>query len=202
MPAFRHCLTASIVLLLALTAPPASAQVYAGRTANGTVVLSNFAGADTPTVIVSAPGAPTAVDAARASVPGGLARANEAISSIVKEVAREVDVPASLLDAVIAVESNYDARAVSSKGAQGLMQLMPATSQRFGVSDPFDPRDNVRGGAQYLKWLLELFGGDLQLVIAGYNAGEGAVIDAGYRVPPYAETQRFVPRVMARLQRG
>jgi soluble lytic murein transglycosylase-like protein len=107
-----------------------------------------------------------------------------------------------LLHAVIAVESDYDAKAVSPKGAQGLMQLMPATAQRFGVANPFDPRENVRGGALYLKWLLDLFGGDLQLAIAGYNAGEQAVIRAGYRVPPYAETQKYVPRVMSRLQRA
>jgi soluble lytic murein transglycosylase-like protein len=124
------------------------------------------------------------------------------IRSIVDDVADEVEVPVRLLHAVIAVESDYDAKAVSPKGAQGLMQLMPATAQRFGVANPFDPRENVRGGALYLKWLLDLFGGDLQLAIAGYNAGEQAVIRAGYRVPPYAETQKYVPRVMSRLQRA
>jgi len=76
---------------------------------------------------------------------------------------------------------------------------MPATARRFGVVDPFDPRDNVRGGALYLKWLLDLFSGDVPLAIAGYNAGEQAVIRAGYRIPPYAETQRYVPRVLAGL---
>jgi soluble lytic murein transglycosylase-like protein len=81
------------------------------------------------------------------------------------------------------------------------MQLTPATAQRFGVGDPFDPSDNVRGGALYLKWLLQLFGGDLALALAAYNAGEHAVIRAGYRIPPFPETQRYVPRVLARLQR-
>lgn len=167
------------------------------------MVLSNFPGADTPTVVISVPAGPTAVDAARGPGPGTSSTrvASQVISSIVSEIAHDVDVPAHLLHAVIAVESGYDALAVSPKGAQGLMQLMPETAQRFGVADPFDPRDNVRGGALYLKWLLDLFGGDLQLAVAGYNAGENAVIRAGYRIPPYAETQRFVPRVMARLQR-
>jgi soluble lytic murein transglycosylase-like protein len=82
------------------------------------------------------------------------------------------------------------------------MQLMPATARRFGVSDPFDPVDNVRGGARYLRWLLDRFGGDLTLALAGYNAGEDAVVRAGYRVPPYAETQRYVPRVLARYRGG
>jgi soluble lytic murein transglycosylase-like protein len=123
-------------------------------------------------------------------------------SAIVSDVAQEVEVSADLLHAVIAVESAYDVGAVSSKGAQGLMQLMPVTAQRFGVVDPFDPRDNVRGGALYLKWLLQRFAGDLQLTIAAYNAGEDAVIRAGYRVPSYAETRRYVPRVLALLQRA
>jgi soluble lytic murein transglycosylase-like protein len=199
MLGFRTGLTATV----ALTALPALAQVYAGRTPGGTVVLSNFPGADTPTVVISVPAGPTAVDAARGPGPGTSSTrvASQVISSIVSEIAHDVDVPAHLLHAVIAVESGYDALAVSPKGAQGLMQLMPETAQRFGVADPFDPRDNVRGGALYLKWLLDLFGGDLQLAVAGYNAGENAVIRAGYRIPPYAETQRFVPRVMARLQR-
>jgi hypothetical protein len=202
MLGFRAGLT-TMVALSALTAPSALAQVYAGRTPGGTVVLSNFPGADTPTVVISVPAGPTVGETRRAPGPSAMSThaANQVIGSIVSDVAHEVNVPAHLLHAVIAVESGYDALAVSPKGAQGLMQLMPATAQRFGVADPFDPRDNVRGGALYLKWLLDLFGGDLQLAVAAYNAGENAVIRAGYRIPPYAETQRFVPRVMARLQR-
>ena len=109
---------------------------------------------------------------------------------------------AHLLHAIIAVESAYDARAVSSKGAQGLMQLMPATAQRFGVLDPFDPHENVRAGARYLKALMAQFNGDLKLTLAAYNAGESAVVRYGNRVPPFAETQKYVPKVMARLQRA
>jgi soluble lytic murein transglycosylase-like protein len=201
--AFHRCLA----LMLALVAPYAWAQVYAGRTPGGTIVLSNFPGADTPTIVV-APADPPAATPVPATTPAIVPDAaaalatHSAIGSIVRDVAREVAVPAPLLHAVIATESGYDVRAVSPKGAQGLMQLMPATAQRFGVADPFDPRDNVRGGALYLKWLLELFGGDLELALAAYNAGENAVIRAGYRVPPYDETQRYVPRVLTRLQRA
>lgn len=192
-----------VALIVALPVMSASAQVYAGRTVDGTVVLSNFPGADTPTIVITAPAGPAGGKTVR--VPGTSATmtppAQPAISSIVKDVAYELNMPAHLLHAVIAVESGYEVQAVSRKGAQGLMQLMPATARRFGVANPFDPRDNVRGGALYLKWLLNLFEGDLPLAIAGYNAGEAAVIRAGYSIPPYAETQRYVPRVLARLQR-
>jgi soluble lytic murein transglycosylase-like protein len=200
MPGFR----AALAVMIALPTLSASAQIYGGRTADDTVVLSNFRGVDTPTIVISSPTRSAAGQAARAAeqVVSETSPARQLIGSIVSDIADEVEIPVHLLHAVIAVESGYDAKALSPKGAQGLMQLMPATAQRFGVADPFDPRDNVRGGALYLKWLLDLFGGDLQLAIAGYNAGEQAVIRAGYRVPPYTETQRYVPRVMARLQRA
>jgi soluble lytic murein transglycosylase-like protein len=101
-----------------------------------------------------------------------------------------------LLHAVISVESGYNARAVSKRGAAGLMQLMPETARRFGVADVFDPADNVRAGAQYLIALLKLFDNDLRLALAAYNAGEGAVIKYGRRIPPYRETAAYVPRVV------
>jgi soluble lytic murein transglycosylase-like protein len=90
---------------------------------------------------------------------------------------------------------------VSRKGALGLMQLMPATARRLGVRDPFDPAQNIQAGARYLRELLTQFRGDLALALAAYNAGEAAVMRAGYRVPPYAETLAYVPRVL-RLARG
>ena len=98
--------------------------------------------------------------------------------------------------AVIAVESSGNARAVSRAGAQGLMQLIPATAARFGVEDAFEPGQNIAGGIAYLDWLLGHFDGDLVLALAGYNAGEGAVRNSG-GVPPYAETRNYVPRVLA-----
>ncbi|MCB1407609.1 MAG: lytic transglycosylase domain-containing protein [Rhodobacteraceae bacterium] len=98
--------------------------------------------------------------------------------------------------AVIAVESSGRATAISHAGAQGLMQLIPATAERFGVSDASDPTQNIRGGVAYLDWLLSEFDQDIVLALAGYNAGEGAVRRAG-GVPPYAETRDYVPRVLA-----
>lgn len=107
-------------------------------------------------------------------------------------------VPVSFVRAVIQTESQFDPRAVSSVGAQGLMQLMPATARRFGVADPFDPQQNIFGGVRYLRWLLDKFGGDQTLAAAGYNAGENAVVR--YRgVPPYRETQGYVRRIMGIL---
>src|SRR4029077_1892000 len=103
-----------------------------------------------------------------------------------------------LVKAVISVESEFDQWAVSSKGAQGLMQLMPFTARRFGVIDAFDARQNIFGGVQYLRFLLDLFSGDVSFALAGYNAGENAV--ARYRgVPPYKETKNYVQKILGLL---
>jgi soluble lytic murein transglycosylase-like protein len=104
------------------------------------------------------------------------------------------DVTADLIKAVIQVESEFDPQAVSSKGAQGLMQLMPFTARRFGVADAFEPRQNIFGGVQYLRFLLDLFRGDVDLALAAYNAGENAVLRHG-GVPPYKETRGYVRKV-------
>jgi soluble lytic murein transglycosylase-like protein len=106
----------------------------------------------------------------------------------------------SLVEAVIATESNFNPWAVSPKGARGLMQLMPSTAQRFGVKNVHDPSQNIQGGVQYLRHLLDLFGGDLVLALAAYNAGEGVVQNLG-RVPNYQETRQYVDRVLARYGR-
>ena len=100
-----------------------------------------------------------------------------------------------LLYAVMHQESTFKARAISPKGARGLMQLMPGTAARYGVTNIFDPRQNIDGGTRYMKFLLDLFDGDVNLALAGYNAGEGAVLKYGYRVPPYNETQEYVRRI-------
>ena len=100
------------------------------------------------------------------------------------------------IHAVIKQESRYNPKAVSSAGAQGLMQMMPATADRFGLKDPFDAKANVEAGTKYLKWLLKRFDGDVSLALAGYNAGEGAV-DKYKGVPPYNETQNYVKKIVA-----
>ena len=123
-----------------------------------------------------------------------LAEAPPAVRALVDETAQNVGVSAHLLLSVISVESGFNPRAVSPKLAAGLMQLMPETAARFGVRDRFDPRENVRGGATYLRSLLEMFDGNLTLALAAYNAGESAVSARG-GVPPYRETIDYVAAV-------
>jgi soluble lytic murein transglycosylase-like protein len=112
----------------------------------------------------------------------------------IRQAATLYQLPEELVRAVIKVESDYDPRAVSSAGAIGLMQLMPETAARMQVRDPYDPRENIFGGVRYLRVLANLMNGDLDLTIAAYNAGEGAVTRAG-GIPNYPETQDYVVRV-------
>ncbi|MDZ7711917.1 MAG: transglycosylase SLT domain-containing protein [Rhodovibrio sp.] len=149
---------------------------------------------------------PTAAPAARSACwalphgtrahPPGAARlrAPDEIRAIVAPLAAYHGLDADLVLSVIAVESAFDPQAVSPKNAQGLMQLIPATAERFGVRDPFDPRQNVAGGVKYLAWLIERFDGELDHVLAAYNAGEGKVDRYG-GIPPYPETQNYVRKV-------
>ncbi|MFO1433667.1 MAG: lytic transglycosylase domain-containing protein [Candidatus Competibacteraceae bacterium] len=114
----------------------------------------------------------------------------------IEQIARTYGLDPQLLHAVIGAESAYDPAAVSTKGAMGLMQLMPDTARRFGVEDPFNPTANLHGGARYLRWLMDRFQSDLELVLAAYNAGEGAVERYGNAIPPYEETRTYVARVL------
>ncbi len=148
---------------------------------------------------VSTPPAPPATStsvrpASPAAPPAGIEEA-------VERAAQEHSLPPELIHSVIKVESNYDPFAVSGKGALGLMQLIPATARRFGVSDVFDPSDNIQGGAKYLKYLLELYHENYVLALAAYNAGEGAVAKYG-SVPPYAETRNYVQSVAAQWKKA
>ncbi len=115
---------------------------------------------------------------------------------IIETAAKEYDIDASLVSALIRAESNYQPRAVSHKGARGLMQLMPATAKRLSVRSSFDPASNVQGGVKYLRELVDRFGHRPELVLAAYNAGEGAVETYG-GVPPYRETVAYVSRIMS-----
>lgn len=125
-------------------------------------------------------------------------RAPAHIVALVKEMAPLYRVDPQLVLSIIEAESNFDPVAVSPKNAKGLMQMIPETLERFGVRSPYDPRQNIRGGMQYLRWLLAYFEGDVALVAAAYNAGEGTV--NRYRgVPPYAETRAYVRRILARM---
>ena len=124
--------------------------------------------------------------------------------SLIDRVAREEGVDPALVRAVVAVESAHDPAAVSPQGAAGLMQLMPATAERFGLSRHrrTEPEPNLRAGARYLRWLLDYFGQDRRLALAGYNAGEGAVLKYGHQIPPFPETQTYVRRVQGFLALG
>jgi soluble lytic murein transglycosylase-like protein len=127
--------------------------------------------------------------------PAVLARATQ-YDAMIETAAVAAAVEANLLRAVIVVESGFNSRAVSKRGAVGLMQLMPATATRFGVSNRYDPNQNIHGGALYLKFLIDRFGQDVRLALAAYNAGEDAVDRSGGRIPPFSETMAYVPRVM------
>jgi soluble lytic murein transglycosylase-like protein len=122
------------------------------------------------------------------------------VRTLVEEAAKNHDVSPLLVDSVIQVESNYNPYATSPKGAQGLMQLMPATARRFGVTNSFDAKQNIEGGVRYLKFLEDTFKDD-RLAIAAYNAGEGAVTKYG-DVPPYAETKSYVDKVGAKYSKA
>lgn len=179
-------------------------QVYVGESSGGAVILSNFQSEAAPDLLLLAAADPRAALPAATKVKFDLASALPArvqnLRAIIDSIASTVEVAPGLIHAVISVESNYDAKAVSPRGAVGLMQVLPATAKRFGVMDPFIERDNIYAGASYLKWLSRYFDGDLELVLAAYNAGEQAVVKAGRKIPQYPETQAYVRRVMAKLK--
>jgi len=124
---------------------------------------------------------------------------NPELAGLIQKAADRHQVDPDLIHAIVHVESGYDSRAVSRQGAMGLMQLIPATARRFGVEDPFDPRQNIEGGTSYLKYLLGLFDDNLALSLAAYNAGENSVLRAG-GIPPFPETREYVRKVRSIYQ--
>lgn len=122
------------------------------------------------------------------------------IAEAISSAASQTSIEPALLHAVIRVESNYNPNALSPRGAQGLMQLMPSTAKRFNVHNAYDPKQNILGGARYLRELQTLFKGNLQLVLAAYNAGPNAVTKYGFKIPPYLETRLYVPKVLSFYQ--
>ena len=117
-------------------------------------------------------------------------------AGVVMQAAKKYNLDPHLVHAVISAESAYNPRALSPAGAMGMMQLMPETAKRFGVSNAYDPVANIHAGTRYLRWLLNYFKGNVNLALAGYNAGEGAVVKYNYKIPPYKETQTYVARVL------
>src|SRR6185369_16122187 len=126
---------------------------------------------------------------------GGFRTGNSDVDNYIVESGKRNSVDPLLLYSIMHQESSFKARAMSYKGARGLMQLMPGTASRFGVSNIWDPKQNIEGGARYMRFLLDMFSGDVRLALAGYNAGEGAVMKYGNQVPPYSETQEYVRRI-------
>jgi soluble lytic murein transglycosylase-like protein len=160
----------------------------------------------------AAPAPPTMVAAQPILMPNGAALEQTAEHAIettgnpkydeyIKQAAARNGIDPNLIIAVMRQESGFNARALSYKGATGLMQLMPGTARRFGVTNIYDAQQNIEGGARYLRFLLDQFNGDIHLVLAGYNAGENAVVNSGYRVPRYRETQAYVKSISARYDR-
>ena len=128
----------------------------------------------------------------------GFTTGDATVDSYILDSGRRNSVDPLLLYAIMHQESTFKPRAMSNKGARGLMQLMPGTAARFGVSSIWDPKQNIEGGTRYMRFLLDKFDGDVKLALAGYNAGEGAVMKYGYRIPPYSETQEYVRRISKR----
>lgn len=151
-----------------------------------------------PGPAVRLPVMPQAATTGTEGAPGGTTFGS-GLRALADQIADAQGVDRKLVRAVIQQESRWNPMAVSSVGAQGLMQLMPATARLLGVSNPFDPRENIEGGVAFLAWLLEKYDGDVELALAAYNAGPGAV-DMYGGIPPFEQTQAYVPAVMAILQ--
>lgn len=184
-----------------LCASPAAGQITSYVDENGKRVFVN---AEPPPVRRGPAGSGVALATRRASLPAGAADREipprSELERLAAESAERHRIDPALVRAVIETESAWDPLAVSYKGALGLMQLIPATAERFGVADPFDPTQNLEGGVKYLRWLLERYGGNLEHALAAYNAGEGAVDRAG-GIPRISETVAYVQKVTERYFR-
>jgi soluble lytic murein transglycosylase-like protein len=161
-----------------------------------------LAPADNPRPLF-APAAPAYDSLASASVNSssalrGYTTGNAQVDQYLINSATNNGVDPLLLYSIMHQESSFKSHAISPKGARGLMQLMPFTAMRYGVTNIFDPRQNIEGGARYVRFLSDRFDGDINLVLAGYNAGEGAVEKYGWQIPPYSETQEYVRRISRR----
>ncbi len=180
------------IATIAASPLPAAAQIYIRTDPNGRQVWSDRA-IDRPTAVYAVPGAQQAFSTTPVAEPD---RVSDYDSLIAQHASRHSLRP-ELVRAVIQVESGFNPRALSSKGAMGLMQLMPATAREMGVRNAYDPADNIRGGTAYLRQLLDRYDGNEELALAAYNAGAGAVDRSGRRIPAYRETRDYVRKVGA-----
>ena len=184
------------ILILAVAAAPgfARADVFSFTDANGVAHFSNVPSDSRYKLLVSTP-SEIAPPAEKGPSINWLARSAQ-YDAVISGAAKDATIQAALLRAVIVVESGFNPRATSKKGAIGLMQLLPATAKRYGVKNIYDPEQNVRAGARYLSDLLTRFDSNLELALAAYNAGEEEVERYGRHVPPFRETLAYVPSVM------
>ena len=181
------------LILLAVLAMPSQADVYVYVDADGVEHYANAQESDAYQRISSLLEEVGSSNRALAlPVKANVA----ALAPHIEKEAKEAGVDVALVHAVITAESGYNPTAVSRAGAQGLMQLMPATAKRYAVKNAFDPKQNIRGGTRYLRDLLVQFDNNIELAVAAYNAGENAVIRHGMRIPPYRETRAYVPKVL------
>lgn len=164
----------------------------------GVLAKARTAASEVASYVSSRPaGTSTSTDPNYAVLSRGRRISSQEIDDVIEKTAQKHSVDANLVRALIKQESNFNPSAVSNKGAMGLMQLMPGTARQLGVSDPFDPQQNVDAGVKHLKQLLDNYNGDVRLGLAAYNAGEGAVA-RNHGVPPYRETQDYVKRITER----
>lgn len=183
---------------LCVGARPAVADIFMFKDERGVVHFTNIPSNDKRFRLVRKE--ETTSDYTRAAgLPQVAMPSAEAIrkfSPLIESASRTHGVDVALVHAVISAESGYNPAALSRAGARGLMQLMPDTAKRYGVQNILDPMENINGGVRYLRDLLAMFNGNLELAVAAYNAGENAVIRNGNRIPPYAETVHYVPKVL------
>src|SRR5258706_3099478 len=183
----------------AVSAAPAFADIFSFKDEKGVVHFTNISGLDNRYKLIRrestgpSNGTPSAVPA-QVFMPSQ--QDIEKYSNIIKTASKAYGVDSSLVHAVISAESAYNQNAVSRTGAMGLMQLMPDTARRYGVQNMMDPTENIHGSVLYLRDLLAIFKGRVDLAIAAHNAGENAVIRHGHKIPPYAETRHYVPKVL------
>ncbi|TLZ49546.1 MAG: lytic transglycosylase domain-containing protein [Gammaproteobacteria bacterium] len=180
----------AMILLAAAAWGAARADIYSFVDASGVTHLSNVPVDSRYRLLLATP------VAERPDPPGKYLARSADYDPMIERAARAAALRPELVRAVIVVESAFNPRAVSKRGAQGLMQLKPSTARRYGVSNAFDPEQNITAGAHYLRDLLRRFGNDLELTLAAYNAGEEAVERYGRSIPPFAETRHYVPAVL------
>lgn len=178
-------------------AMPALADIYSFKDEKGVVHFTNIKGLDSRYRLIRRENVPHADGNAYAMKVFMPSQADIArYAAIIQTASKAYGVEPSLVHAVISAESNYNQYAVSPKGAMGLMQLMPDTARRYGVQNMMDPTENIHGGVRYLRDLLDMFKGRMDLAIAAYNAGENAVIRSGLQIPSNSETRYYVPKVL------